>query len=94
MPGVHPAGIDRAGLKLTDSGSTRVSAAFQHTFYGTLDNKGVGAVTALSGDGAGCPKGVENPTPGPGCFRSQQAVNGGQLRSSLNELGIAGTMRF
>ncbi|MEO7327229.1 MAG: hypothetical protein ABI193_01535 [Minicystis sp.] len=88
---------EKGGLSLGGTvrlGPIDVSAAYQHTFYGTLDNKGVGAVTALSGDGAGCPKGQQNPTAGPGCFRSQQAINGGQLRSTLDELGIAGTMRF
>ncbi len=75
-------------------GPVDVSAAYQHTFYGTLDNKGTGALTALSGDGAGCPKGQKDPAPAPGCFRSEQAINGGQLRSSLDEFGLAGTMRF
>ncbi|MFO0762086.1 MAG: hypothetical protein U0359_36950 [Byssovorax sp.] len=75
-------------------GPVDVSAAYQHTFFGTLDNGGTGSVYALSGDGAGCPKNQENPTPAPGCFRSQQAVNGGKLTSSLDELGVAGTMHF
>jgi hypothetical protein len=51
MPGVHPAGIDRAGLKLTDSGSTRVSAAFQHRSPDPVDlgeaNPSLAAVASI-----------------------------------------------
>ena len=75
-------------------GPVDVSAAYQHTFYGTLDNKGNGSVTALSGDGAGCPKGQENPSPAPGCFRSQQAINGGSYSSALNEVALGADFRF
>ncbi len=62
-------------------GPVDVSAAFQHTSFGTLDNQGKGAVKALSGDAASG-------------FRSQQAINGGVLTASLNEVALAGTFRF
>ena len=62
-------------------GPVDVALAYQHTFFATLDNKGRGAVKALSGD----------QTAG---FRSQQAINGGSLRASLNEAGLAGTFRW
>lgn len=58
-----------------------ISAAYQHTFFETLDNKGKGDLKAISGDK------LTN-------FRSVQSVNGGSLRSSLNEVGLAGTLRF
>jgi long-chain fatty acid transport protein len=62
-------------------GPVDVSAAYQHTFFGTLDNGGKGAVHALSGQrDAG--------------FRSRQAINGGVLKASLNEIGLSGTVRF
>ena len=62
-------------------GPVDVSMAYQHTFYGTLDNGGKGKVRALSGDlSTGS--------------RSQQAVNGGSLESQLNELALGGTLRF
>lgn len=62
-------------------GPVDVSAAFQHTFFGTLDNGGKGAVHALSGQ--------QNTG-----FRSRQAINGGVLKASLNEIGLSGTVRF
>jgi long-chain fatty acid transport protein len=81
-------------------GSVDIAIAYQHTFYGVLDNGGQGAIYALSGDASG----ASGATPvcakyattgyGPGCFRSWQPVNGGSLTSSLNELGLSGTMRF
>jgi long-chain fatty acid transport protein len=58
-----------------------VSLAFQHVFYGTLDNGGKGVVKALSGDAS------TN-------FRSQQVVNGGSFGSSLNEVALGATLRF
>jgi long-subunit fatty acid transport protein len=58
-----------------------VSLSYQHTFYGPLDNGGKGEVRALSGDA----------TTG---YRSQNAVNGGSLEASLNELALGGTVRF
>ncbi|UQA61593.1 OmpP1/FadL family transporter [Polyangium aurulentum] len=64
-------------------GPVDVSLAYQHTFYETLDNGGDGRVKALSGDA----------TPGLD-FRSRQAINGGRLESSLNEIALGGTFRF
>ena len=72
-------------------GPVDVSASFQHTFYGTLDNKGVGSVHALSGDKASCVVLVND---GNTCNRSTQAINGGILNQSLNEAGVGATMRF
>jgi long-subunit fatty acid transport protein len=76
-----------------------LSAGYQHTFYGTLNNGGNGSVYALSGDASGtsdgaCGTNPANPTIGKGCFRSWQAVNGGSLRESLNEVGFSATVRF
>jgi hypothetical protein len=62
-------------------GPVDVSAAFQHTFYGALDNGGKGNIKTLSGSA----------TTG---FRSVQTVNGGRLETSLNEFGLSGTLRF
>lgn len=62
-------------------GPVDVSASYQHTFFGTLDNGGKGAVHALSGQEEAK-------------FRSQQAINGGVLKASLNEAGLSGTVRF
>ncbi|HVY46892.1 MAG TPA: hypothetical protein VHB21_13485, partial [Minicystis sp.] len=57
-----------------------VSAAYQHTFIATLDNKGEGEVHALSGDqSAGS--------------RSRQAVDGGSLAEAMNEFGVSATWR-
>ncbi|APR83228.1 Hypothetical protein A7982_08577 [Minicystis rosea] len=85
-------------------GPVDISVGYQHTFFGTLDNHGKGAVYALSGDASGthsanggtpvCGTDVNNPKIGPGCFRSWQAVNGGSLRQSMNELGLSATARF
>lgn len=84
-------------------GPIDLSAGFQHTFYGTLNNGGNGLIYALSGDASNAavkngPCGVDptknGPIVGPGCFRSYQSVNGGILTASLNEVGLAGTARF
>lgn len=62
-------------------GPVDVSAAYQHTFYGAIDNGGDGVIQAVSGDlGTGS--------------RSVQAVNGGRLETSLNEFAVSGTVRF
>ena len=71
---------------LTLGGTVRIGPAdlhlaFAHTFFGTLDNSGNGSVRALSGDA----------TSG---YRSQQAVNGGSLTASINEVAAAATFRF
>ena len=66
-----------------------ITAAYQHTFFGALDNGGDGKVYALSGDGA------TEQTPGPGGpSRSFQAINGGRLESDMNEVAIGVTGRF
>jgi long-subunit fatty acid transport protein len=62
-------------------GPVDVSASYQHTFFGTIDNGGKGAVRALSGQEEAK-------------FRSQQTINGGTLKASLNEVGLSGTARF
>jgi long-chain fatty acid transport protein len=58
-----------------------VSVAYQHTFFGALDNGGEGSVKALSGDAS------TN-------YQSVQSVNGGRLESSLDELALGATLRF
>jgi long-subunit fatty acid transport protein len=86
-------------------GPIDISVAYQHTFYGTLDNGGKGLIYGLSGDASGtaspgggkppvCGTDPKNPNVGPGCFRSWQPVNGGILQESLNEVGFAATARF
>ncbi|WP_437305311.1 OmpP1/FadL family transporter [Sorangium sp. So ce388] len=62
-------------------GPVDVSAAFQHTFFGPLDNGGKGRIKAVSGSA-------------PSGYRSIQSVNGGRFESSLDEFGMSGTMRF
>jgi long-chain fatty acid transport protein len=73
-------------LGLALGGTVRVGPvdmhlAYQHVFYGTLDNGGNGAVKALSGDASSG-------------YRSLQTVNGGKLTSSLNELALGGSVHF
>ena len=58
-----------------------LSAAYQHTFFETLDNGGDGALLAISGDKSSN-------------FRSRQAINGGKLTTSLDEFGLAATLRY
>ncbi len=62
-------------------GPVDIHLAYQHVFWGTLDNKGNGSIKTLSGDA----------TSG---YRSLQAVNGGSFTSSLNELALGGAVRF
>jgi long-chain fatty acid transport protein len=66
-------------------GPVDVSLAYQHTFFGDLDNGGKGALKAISGDQA---PDLQPPN------RSRQSVNGGKLTTSLNEVGLAGTFHF
>jgi long-chain fatty acid transport protein len=73
--------IGVAGGATVRVGPVDLSAAYQHTFFGTLDNKGAGAIHALSGDASTD-------------YRSRQAINGGSLKASLNEVGLSGTVRF
>lgn len=86
-------------------GPVDISVGYQHTFFGTIDNGGKGAINALSGDATGlssvspgvapvCGGDPKNPKIGPGCFRSYQTVNGGKLTAQLNEVGVAATARF
>jgi long-chain fatty acid transport protein len=65
-------------------GPVDVSAAYAHTFYGTLDNGGKGKLRALSGDKDSRPE----------AYRSRQVVNGGKLTASLDELVLGATLRF
>jgi len=74
----------RAGLAAGATvrlGPVDVSVAYQHTFFGALDNGGEGSVKALSGDAS------TN-------YQSVQSVNGGRLESSLDELALGATLRF
>lgn len=66
-----------------------ITAAYQHTFFGALDNGGRGALYGLSGDG------LTNETPGAGGpYRTRQVVNGGRLESDMNEVALGATIRF
>jgi long-chain fatty acid transport protein len=62
-------------------GPVDISAAYQHVFFGTLDNGGQGAIRALSGDASSD-------------FRSQQIVNGGSFTQSNNEVALGATLRY
>ena len=62
-------------------GPVDIHLAYQHVFYGTLDNGGNGALKALSGDASSG-------------YRSLQSINGGRFTSSLNELALGGAIRF
>lgn len=70
-----------AGGATVRLGPIDVAAAYQHVFYGTLDNGGKGALKALSGDASTA-------------YRSQQSVNGGSFSSQLNEIDLGATLRF
>jgi long-subunit fatty acid transport protein len=79
------------------TGPVDISVAYAHTFFGTLDNGGAGGVYSLAGSNAACSSANAVPTTtnvSPGCYRSYQAVNGGNLKASLNEAGLAGTIHF
>jgi long-chain fatty acid transport protein len=82
-----------AGGLTVRAGPIDISAAYQHTFYATLNNGGNGGIYALSGDGSGCMS-SKSPSFSQGCYRSWQAVNGGSLTQNLNEVGVSGTARF
>ena len=83
---------DRIGLSGGASvriGPVDVTVAYQHTFFGTLDNKGKGALYGLSGDA------LTDTKPGAGgAYRTYQAINGGKLTSDLNEVALGVTARF
>lgn len=74
--------VGLAGGVTVRIGPVDVAVAYQHTFYGTIDNGGKGAIKALSGDAS------------TGDYRSKQIVNGGKLTSSLNELALSGVLRW
>jgi hypothetical protein len=73
------AGISAGGT--VRLGPADIHLAYQHVFYGTLDNGGDGELKALSGDA----------TTG---YRSQQAVNGGRFSQQLNEVALGATFRW
>ena len=83
FPGGMKGGV--AGGATVRLGPVDISAAYQHTFYGTMDNGGNGQIKALSGDSST----TLNPL-----YRSQQIVNGGKLTTVLNEVALGGTIRF
>lgn len=63
-------------------GPVDLALAYQHTFYGNIDNGGKGKVQALTGDAT------------TGNSRSRQIVNGGKLSTSLNEVALSGVFRW
>ena len=71
-------------------GPVDVTASYQHTFFGTTDNGGRGALYGLSGDAS---TGADPNKPG-GAFRTYQPINGGKLESELNEVALGATLRF
>lgn len=71
-------------------GPVDITVAYQHTFFGTLDNKGKGGLYGLSGDG----RTEGSPNPVAGSYRTYQAINGGKLQSDLNEVALGATLRF
>jgi long-chain fatty acid transport protein len=83
FPGGMKGGV--AGGATVRIGPVDISAAYQHTFYATMDNGGNGELKALSGDSSA----ALNPQ-----YRSQQIVNGGKLSTVLNEVALGGTIRF
>jgi long-chain fatty acid transport protein len=83
FPGGMKGGV--AGGATFRLGPVDISAAYQHTFYATMDNGGNGAIRALSGD--------SSTTLDPQ-YRSQQIVNGGKLTTVMNEVALGGTLRF
>ncbi|MBI4702718.1 MAG: hypothetical protein HY744_16470 [Deltaproteobacteria bacterium] len=68
-------------------GAFDVSLAYQHTFFGVLDNGGRGKVLAISGGRDVQTGAVED-------YRSVQAVNGGSSSSSLDEVALGGSYHF
>jgi len=59
-----------------------ISLGYQHTFFMDLDNGGNGELKAVSGDAT------------TGDFRTRQAVNGGSISSSLDEIALGATVHF
>lgn len=68
-----------AALRL---GAFDLALGYQHTFFGTLDNKGKGTTKTTSGDAT------------TGDYRSRQSVNGGSATSSLNEVALSAVYHF
>jgi hypothetical protein len=62
-------------------GMLDISAGYQHTFFGALDNGGKGAVQGLSGDA----------TTG---YRTPQVINGGRATGSLDEAALGVTVHY
>jgi long-chain fatty acid transport protein len=62
-------------------GAFDVSLAYQHTFFGAIDNGGDGHTRAISGDRTTAQ-------------RSRQIVNGGRATASLDELGLGAAVHF
>ena len=83
FPGGMKGGV--AGGATLRLGPVDISAAYQHTFYATMDNGGNGEIRALSGDASA----TLSPQ-----YRSQQVINGGKFSTVLNEVALGGTLRF
>jgi hypothetical protein len=62
-------------------GPADIHLAYQHVFFGTLDNGGQGQLKGLSGDA------TSN-------YRTLQSVNGGSFASQINEVAAGATFRF
>ena len=62
-------------------GRVDISAGYQHTFFGALDNGGNGQVHGLSGDA----------TAG---YRTPQVINGGRATAKLDEAALGVTVHF
>jgi long-chain fatty acid transport protein len=68
-----------------------LSLAYQHTFFGELDNGGQGLVRGLSGDQN---TGTDTPEDPSDDSRTRQFKNGGKATSSLDEVALGATVRF
>lgn len=62
-------------------GPVDLSVAYQHTFFGAIDNDGTGTLHAISGDRSTGE-------------RSRQVVNGGRATAALDELGFGATAHY
>lgn len=79
--------MQRIGLALGGTyrlGPVDIQAGYSHVFFTPLDNGGDGAIKALTGDANAKP--VAN--------RSDYAINGGKLTSSINVFSIGGVLRW
>lgn len=84
--------VGLAGGVTVRVGPVDITAAYQHTFFGTTDNGGRGALYGLSGDAATATPEAAGKPGGP--YRTYQVINGGKLESELNEVALGGTLRF